>query len=172
MHCRTASGCALALLLLAACSENSNPVEPYYPLALVTPSEAPGNSAKPLYRLGTLATGQSITDVGFPDVLIPLRGRFYTQHLAAIESAEENRVVARLLGKDESCLLGAFLDETGWHWLDTGEVWSEETYTNWAPGEPGAGDNAVAIIRDGLWVGVVDGTVSCFVIELKPVPGG
>jgi len=168
---------ALALAVLGACAEQSDPASPFASRLSLNPARSP---AAELYRIEALAAGTPWGEIGFPDVLVEIDGRFYVPHLAVIESARENRKVAKLLLPGQSCWLGAHraAGSATWTWVPPGGAWGSDTFTNWSKNsprdrgddEPDPAGSVLALQADGRWRADVDATGTCFVLELKPLP--
>jgi hypothetical protein len=167
----------LAALLASACSDRPDIMSPLSPLA--STHFSPTRAAEPLYHIDAIPLGTS-WEAGIPDVLVEIDGRFYVPHLAVIESARENRKVAKLLERGQTCWLGAHREAASapWAWVPPGGVWDETSYTNWSKNqprdhtddEPQPLGTVLALQADGTWRAVADGTVTCRIIEFRPLP--
>lgn len=162
-------------LLLAACADANDPIEPQ--MSLVDVQSRP--AASTLYAVVRARNSSGFTwgEALNAALSVKVRGRS-GGHLATITSQAENDIVAALVARGPSpCWIGAFqfgaafYEYLGsWFWADAGRP--ELTWDNWASGEPDhAGYSVAAIKADGTWLDAPNSSTdyfSCYVVEIDP----
>lgn len=162
-------------LLVAACADGDDPIEPQ--MSLVDVQGRP--AASTLYAVVRARNASGFTWAEALNAALSARVRGRSGgHLATIASQAENDIVAALVARSPSpCWIGAFQFGTyvyeflgGWYLADAGTP--ALTWANWASGEPDhAGFSAAAIQADGTWLDAPNSSTdyySCYVVEIDP----